>query len=367
MKRKILILVMAVILAVSIPVFAEESANTTDPGIKPDSPLYILDRLAEKIQIAIITDAVKEAEALAGMAQERLAEGKAMVEANNVEKATRAINEYKELMDKAIDVIDSAAKDGKAVTKTIDMIVKYDVEDEAVLGKLMDKVSAEYKEELKKAIEALPEKDTVTPEDDKEKEEQADKASAASAIFTEKIQDKALLDKIQKSGLNNRQLAALVSLSEQSEKDLKVVVDLFLVNSKGIGKTIMELNLAPKDAMKDINKTFKELKKEIKTMLVKSEGLDKETEEKDSIVEQDKDDEDEDSNDDSSKDKKETAKLEKKLEKAAEKLEKKIEQTEKKYEKKLDKKKEKAEHDDDNDHDDDDDDHDDDDHDDKED
>ncbi len=345
MNRKILILVMAVILAVSIPVFAEESANTTDPGIKPDSPLYILDRLAEKIQIAMITDAVKEAEALAGMAQERLAEGKAMVEINNIEKATTAINEYTELMDKAIDAIDSAAKDGKAVIKTIDMIVKYDIEDEAILEKLMDKVPAEYKEELKRAIEALPEKETIKPEDNKEKEEQAEKVRA-NAILTGKIQDKALLEKIQKSGLNNRQIAALVSLSGQSEKDLNVVVDLFLTNSKGIGKTIMELDLAPKDAMKDINKTFKELKKEIKTGLAKSEDLDLETEEKDSTAAEDKDED----KDDISKDQKEAEKLEKKIEKAAEKLEKKIEQTEKK----LDKKSVKADHDDDDDKDDDD-------------
>ena len=355
MNRKILILIMAVILAVSIPVFAEESANTTDPGIKPDSPFYILDKLSEKIQIAIITDAVKEAEALAGMAQERLAESKAMVEVNNIEKATTAINEYKELMDKAIDVIDAAAKDGKAVNKTIDMIAKYGIDDEEILDKLMDKVPAEYKEELKKAIDALPEKEAVKPEDNKEKEEQADKVSAASAILTGKIQDKALFEKIQAAGLNNRQIAALVSLSEQSKKDLKVVVDLFLVNSKGIGKTIMELGLAPKDAMKDINKTFKELKTEIKSGLVKSEELDKGAEEKDITVEEDNDDEDKNDidkvKDDSSSDKKESAKLEKKLEKATEKLEKKIEQTEKKYEKKFEKKSEKTDHDDDKDED----------------
>jgi hypothetical protein len=343
MSRKILILIMAVILAVSIPVFAEESANTTSPGIKPDSPLYILDRLAEKIQIAIITDAVKEAEALAGMAQERLAESKAMVEADNVEKATIAINEYKVLMDNAIDVIDAAAKDGKAVTKAIDMIAKYDMEDDVLLEKLMDKIPAEYKEELKKAIEALPEKEAVKLEDNKEKEEKAEKASSAKAVLTGKIQDKALLEKIQSAELNNRQIAALISLSEQSGKDLNEVVDLFLDNSKGIGKTIMELNLAPKNAMKDINKTFKELKAEIKSGLVKSEDLDKETEEKDIIVEEDKDADE--VKDDSSSEIKESAKLEKKLEKATEKLEKKIEQTERKS----DKKPEKAEHSDDKD------------------
>lgn len=350
MNRKILILVMAVILAVSIPVFAEETANTTDPGIKPDSPLYILDRLVEKIQIAIITDAVKEAEAIASIAQERLAESKVMAEENKVEKATKAISEYKELMDKAIDIIDAAAKDGKAVAKTIDMISKYNIDDEEILDRLMDKVPAEYKEELKKAVEALPEIKKAAPEDNKEKEEQAEKVSAASAVLTGKIQDKALLAKIQNAELNNRQVAALVSLSEQSGKALNEVVDLFLTNEKGIGKTIMELKLAPKDAIKDINQTFKEVKKEIKAGLVKSEELDKNTEE-------DNDDVDEDKNEDdkikvNSKENKETEKLEKKVDKTIEKLEKKIEKTEEKYEEKFDKKLEKADHDDDDDNDD---------------
>jgi hypothetical protein len=349
MNRKILILVMAVILAVSIPVFAEETANTTDPGIKPDSPLYILDKLAEKIQIAMITDAVKEAEAITDIAQERLAESKAMAEENNVEKATTALNEYKEQMEKAIDIIDAAAKDGKDVAKTIDKIAKYDIDDEEILDKLMDKVPAEYKEELKKAIEALPEKDKVVPEDSKEKEDKAEKVSVASAVLTGKIQDKALLEKIQNAGLNNRQIAALVSMSVQSDKELDEVLDLFLTNSKGIGKTILELNLAPKDAMKDINKTFKEVKKEIKAGLVKSEEPDKDSEKENAKIEEDKNDEDkndEDKNDESFNNKKEPAKLEKKTEKAAEKLEKTIEKTEQKYEKKLEVKSEKATHND---------------------
>lgn len=334
MKKRFMILVMAVLLAVSIPVFADEAANTADPGIKPDSPFYILDKLAEKIQIALITDAVKEAEAMASIAQERLAESKAMLEANNIEKATQSINEYRELMDKAMDIIDTAAKDGKAVVKTIDKIAEYDQEDEAAIEALLDKVPAEYKEELEKAIEALPEEKPLKDSDTDEKAAQLDKVSTAAKILTKDIQDKALLEKIQEARLNNRQLAALVSLSEQSEKDLNEVMDSFLANSKGIGKTILELGLAPKDAMKDINKTFRELKKEIKTGVSKSEILDSKTEVKDNSAVQadaDKDKDDENKKDVSKKEKKE-----------AEKLEKKIEHSEKKYENKFIKKTEKS-------------------------
>lgn len=333
--KKLFILVMAVMLAVSIPAFAEEAANTTAPGINPDSPFYILDKLAEKIHIALITDAVKEAEAMAAIAQERLAESKAMLEAGKLDKAAQSINEYKELMDKAMDIIDSAAKEGKAVVKTIDKIAEYEIDDEADIEALMDKIPAEFKPELEKAIYALPEEKPAEDKNTEDKED-AEKANTASTILTEKIQDKALLEKIRAAGLNNRQLAALVSLSEQSDKDLDEVVDLFLANSKGIGKTIMELDLAPKDAMKDINKTFKELKKEIKSGLVKFEAGDEDSEKAVADIDEDKDDEDKD--DKVSK----AAKTSEKLEKAADKLEKKIEQSEKKFGKKFDKKIDKA-------------------------
>lgn len=327
MNKKILILVMAAILAFSVPVFADEAADSTVAGIKPDSPLYILDRLAEKIQIALLTDAAEEAEALAVIAQERLAESKAMAEENDTEKAVKAISEYKELLEKAVDIVDTAAKDGKAVEKTIDMIVKYDIDDEELLERLMDKVPEEYKEELKKAVEALPVNGKEVQDDSNEKEP-AEKVITPGEVLTGKIEDKALLEKIQSAGLNNRQIAALVSLAEQSGKDLGEIVDLFLTNSKGIGKTILELNLAPKAAMKDINKTFKELKREIKAGLVNSEETAKNPEEEDIKVIEEKADEDE--NSDSIKITKDTEKLEKKILKASEKLEKKVDKAEKK-------------------------------------
>lgn len=335
--KKLMILVMAVMLAVSIPVFADEAADTTAPGINPDSPFYILDKLAEKIHIALITDAVKEAEAMADIAQERLAESKAMLEAGKIDKATQSINEYKELMDKAMDIIDTAAKEGKAVVKATDKIAEYETNDEATIEVLMDKIPAEFKQELEKAIAALPEEKPAADKYTEDKETTAKKANTASSILTEKIQDKALLEKIQTAGLNNRQLAALMSLSEQSEKDLDEVVDLFLANSKGIGKTIMELDLAPKDAMKDINKTFKELKKDIKSGLVKTGAEDKVAEKADANIDDDKDDDDKDSNA-----AKTAEKLEKKLEKAADKLEKKFEHSEKKFGNKFEKKLEKS-------------------------
>lgn len=72
MYKKIIAIAMAATLAASVPVFAdvqtpavntgatESQTAAVSAGVKPDIPLYILDRLVEKIQIALISDAVKE-------------------------------------------------------------------------------------------------------------------------------------------------------------------------------------------------------------------------------------------------------------------------------------------------------------------
>ncbi|HUV84425.1 MAG TPA: hypothetical protein VMV86_01885, partial [Methanosarcinales archaeon] len=64
--------------------------------------------------------------------------------------------------------------------------------------------------------------------------------------------------------LNTRQITALISLSEQSEKPLGEIIDLFISNEKGIGATVKELGLNTKDALKGINGSFKDTKSTIK-------------------------------------------------------------------------------------------------------
>ncbi|MGE5629572.1 MAG: DUF5667 domain-containing protein [Caulobacteraceae bacterium] len=336
MYKKIIVLIMAVMLAVLIPVFADEQAGAADPGITPDSPFYILDRLLEKIQLSLISDALKESEALAKQAQERLAESKAMLEANNIELAKKAISEYTELMGKSISAIDKANKDEKSITKAVDMIANYKIEDEDILDKVIEKVPDQYKEELKKAVENLPEKDSAKPEN----VGNADRINSTSIILQQNITDKAFWEKIQQAGLNNRLVIALISLSKQSGKSLNEVVDLFLKDAKGIGKTAIDLKIAPKDALKEINKAFKEAKTEAINTLKNAAGSDAAIQ-----VVAAKSDDDKDAQDSQKlTNSKDNAKSEKKLDKAVEKTNKQIEKIEKKYEKKLEKATEKVKH-----------------------
>lgn len=175
MYKKIIAIAMAATLAASVPVFADvqtRAVNTAatesqtaavSAGVKPDIPLYILDRLVEKIQIALISDAVKETEALAKLTQEMPAESKAMLEANNVELGKKVLEEYEKLMGKAVNVVDAAVKKWKAVSKAVDTIAKYSIQDEEMIGNVVEKVPEQYREDLKQAIANLPEKEAAEP------------------------------------------------------------------------------------------------------------------------------------------------------------------------------------------------------------
>lgn len=175
MYKKNIAIAMAATLAASVPVFAdvqtpavntgatESQTAAVSAGVKPDIPLYILDRLVEKIQIALISDAVKEAEALAKLTQEMPAESKAMLEANNVELGKKALEEYEELMGKAVNVVDAAVKEGKAVSKAVDTIAKYSIQDEEIIDNVVEKAPEQYREDLKQAIANLPEKEAAEP------------------------------------------------------------------------------------------------------------------------------------------------------------------------------------------------------------
>lgn len=247
------------------------TTNTTEePGITPDSILYSLDKLMEKIQLALITDAVEEAEALAKIAQERLAESNAMVDKEDIELSQKALEEYKANLAEAVELIETAMEDGKQVASVMDKINDANLEDAEAIEKILASIPEEFRAEVKASIEDLAAATEAAAEtaqviEGTEEEQNSVKQEITNKIIEEKIQDAALIAKINEAGLNTRQVIAIMSLAEQAEKPLAEVIDLFLENEKGIGSTAKELGLTTKDALKGINGSFKETKATIKT------------------------------------------------------------------------------------------------------
>ena len=284
--KKILAIVVTMSMMLSVPAFADTNTTTqasvieattnvtsttatTNPGIKPDSALYGLDRLMERIQISLITDSVQKASLLASIAQERLAESAAMADKANVELAQKALGEYKVNLELAIKLIETAMEDGKEVADIMEGIKIENLKDAAVVAKILTTVPEEFRADVMLEIEQITKATEATNETaqviENKEEQNSIKKDVTNRIIEENIKDAALIAKIKVAGLNTRQIVALISLSEQANKPLTEVIDLFLQNEKGIGATANKLGLNTKDALKGINASFKDIKETIKT------------------------------------------------------------------------------------------------------
>lgn len=93
-----------------------ESTDLEEPGITPDSPLYGLDRAIERIGLALTFDKAKRSEKALRNAEERLAEVKAMVEANKLEHAERAQERHAEMLERAEEAAEEIEADGDEET-----------------------------------------------------------------------------------------------------------------------------------------------------------------------------------------------------------------------------------------------------------
>lgn len=95
-------------------VITAQEPELADAGVEPDSALYGLDRAMERISLALTFDKAKRAEKALKHAEERLAEVKAMIEANKLDKAEEAQKNHEKSMKEAEDDIAEIESDGDA-------------------------------------------------------------------------------------------------------------------------------------------------------------------------------------------------------------------------------------------------------------
>jgi hypothetical protein len=113
-----------------IALAAETPANT-NPGITPDSIFYFLDRLIEKIEIAIAFNPVDKAGLLNKIASERINEASTMASEGNVDLAKQAISDGQSDQAAVQNIVDSTAttptdntNDSIAIDNLTDQIAK---------------------------------------------------------------------------------------------------------------------------------------------------------------------------------------------------------------------------------------------------
>lgn len=93
LKQMVAVLMVSLMLS---PAYAQP--QMVEAGITPDSPLWALDKAAEKASIFITRDAPERIEKRTGYAEERLKEYQEMLKENKSEDANRAMEEHSKLM-----------------------------------------------------------------------------------------------------------------------------------------------------------------------------------------------------------------------------------------------------------------------------
>jgi hypothetical protein len=102
MYAKTLVFASIIILMFSMGATAQEE-NLPDPGITPDSPLYGLDKALESIQGVLNSGNEQKSRYGLSIAEERLAEAKAMAEKGNYQLSEEMSNEYEKQIENTIE------------------------------------------------------------------------------------------------------------------------------------------------------------------------------------------------------------------------------------------------------------------------
>jgi spore coat protein CotF len=133
------------------PVYAQE-ADLPDPGVKPDSVLYGLDRAIERIELALARGHASKADVHLNHAKERLAEVKALVEENKTEDVEDTLEDYQEEMEEAASEIEEAQGIGQNVSVLVKEINESIEKHIAVLQLVVDKVPEQAKDAIQRNI-----------------------------------------------------------------------------------------------------------------------------------------------------------------------------------------------------------------------
>ena len=122
-------------------------------GSAEDSPFYIIDRFAEKLQLKLTREEVARARLRLKFSEERLAEAHKLAMANKLEFAKSTISDYEnELQEAELDL--EAAKDlGKNVEEIRQHISEMTAKHTEVLQKVLTQVPDTARPAIMKAIE----------------------------------------------------------------------------------------------------------------------------------------------------------------------------------------------------------------------
>ncbi len=183
--RKIYMVV--TMLLVFSPAYAQSVGEEIKAGITPDNPLWILDKLEEKLELALTFDKAKKVEKRIEFAEERLAEAEEMVTEGKAEHAVKAIEEQEKLIIEAQEEVTKAG-DVSGLNKAIRVIEEHkeriEERKDEVLSKLPEDSPA--RERIEKRFDMIEERaDEAIERLEEVKAKKSERVKEALAIVAE--------------------------------------------------------------------------------------------------------------------------------------------------------------------------------------
>src|SRR4030042_85256 len=128
MMKKIMVIMLCLLLVLPMALAQEETPEeTNETEITPDSPLYVLDDVIDRLALSMKFGQAAKIEKSLEIARERLKEAEDMVEQGNFNKAEKAREKYEKIIDKLVSYVEriesngSAEKAEKAMKKVSDI------------------------------------------------------------------------------------------------------------------------------------------------------------------------------------------------------------------------------------------------------
>jgi len=156
MKTIYLSITLIFLFSLGTGVLAQE-IELPNPGLTPDSPFYFLEIIAEEIGTFFTFGDLKKAERYASLAEERLAEVKAVVEKGKPELAEKTLKRYEDQLEKSIARAEKAMLEGKDFDKVMEAMAKAGKTTSLhleVLTEIYEKVSEEAKTAVENAMKS---------------------------------------------------------------------------------------------------------------------------------------------------------------------------------------------------------------------
>jgi len=133
-------------------------AQTTDtelpsPGLLPDSPIYFLKPLSEKVRGIFIFGEDSKALYALKLADKRLSEAKALSDKGKDDLASDTAEQAGIENENAQDHLAKAESEGKDVTAVVERLAANSARQQAVLAKVLEKVPEQAKAAIQRAME----------------------------------------------------------------------------------------------------------------------------------------------------------------------------------------------------------------------